>query len=147
MAIVKVSDILDTPTLSDVPLDGSTALLKNSIVYRDTSNGVLKAASATVSDATNVMGVVPEAVESGATVTDVIPFAGCELQEWEVDCTNNTAANQLLKAHLMTDSVTVNNTSTHSTDINAIFIATKIVGAAGDKKLRGWFAKTGQVTA
>lgn len=146
MAIIKSDDALSTPA-KVAPLDGSTALVANSIIYRDTSNGVAKAATATVSDATNVMGVVAAAVASGATTVEFTPFVGFELQEWVADCTNSTATNQLLKAHLMTDSATVNNTATHSTDINAIFIATAIVGSASDKKLRGWFAKTGQVTA
>lgn len=139
-------DILNTPTIS-VPLDGSTDLADGDLVYRDTTNGVAKAATTTVGDATNILGVVIGNPSATATSCQVLPIVASEMQLWEVNCTNNTAANQLLKAHLLTDAQTVNNTSSHSTDINAIFIAVELVGAASDKKLRGFIAKCGQVTA
>jgi hypothetical protein len=66
----------------------------------------------------------------------------------EADCTNNTAANQLNKAHLLTDGGTVNNTSTHSADVNAVFVALRQVGEAADRKLIGRIAlRLGQVAA
>jgi hypothetical protein len=146
MAVRLKSDIFNTAAI-EVPLDGSTDLADGSLCYRDTSNGVAKACSSTVGDATNILGVVVDNPSATATSCKVIPVIASEGQLWEIDCTNNTAANQLLKAHLLTDAVTLNNTSTHSTDTNAIFIALRAVGAAADKKLIGFFAKTNQVTA
>lgn len=139
-------DILNTPTIS-VPLDGSTDLADGDLVYRDTTNGVAKAATATVGDATNILGVVIGNPASDATSCQILPVVASEVQLWEANCTNNTAANQLLKAHLLTDAQNVNNTSTHSADTNALFVAIEIVGALTDKKLRGFIAKVGQVTA
>lgn len=63
-----------------------------------------------------------------------------------VDCTNVTAANQLQKDHLMTDSNFVNNTSTTNTSLNGVFHAIGIVGAIGGTKLYGYFIRSGQVT-
>lgn len=127
--------------------DASVAFTRGFLVYRDTSSGELKEATTTTGDATNIEGIVKESVTTPSTnpTIDYIPVF--HQTRVVVDCTNNTAANQLNKAHLLTDGGTVNNTSSHSTDINAIFIALGIVGEATDKKLYGYIAKTGQVTA
>jgi hypothetical protein len=65
----------------------------------------------------------------------------------DADCTNVTAENQLMKAHLLTDAGNVNNTSTHSTDKDATFIALAIIGEVGGYKLLGRIAKLGQLQA
>lgn len=139
-------DIFDTPAIT-VPLDGSTDLADGDLVYRDTTNGYAEAATSSAGSTTNLLGVVvgnPSATATECNVIPVIPNAG---QLWEVDCTSNTAANQLLKAHEVTDSATMNNTSTHDATVNGCFIAIALVGAAADKKLLGHFAVAGQVTA
>lgn len=127
--------------------DASTLFTTGSLVYRDTTTGELKEATATVGDATNIEGVVLKTQTTGASspYIRVTPlFHGTRVI---IDCTNNTAEDQLNKAHLLTDARTLNNTNSHSTDVNACFIALRMVGAASDKKLYGYFAKTGQVTA
>lgn len=146
MAIKVVSS---SPNVEAVEMlaDASTGFTAGNLVYRDTSTGELKEATATAGDATNVEGLVTKTQTTGSS-EPYIRVLPVHLGMYVVaDCTNNTAANQLNKAHLLTDAGTVNNTSTHSTDINAIFIALRVVGAAGDKKLFGYFAKLGQVTA
>lgn len=127
--------------------DASTAFTAGFLAYRDTSTGEIKECTTTTGDATNVEGIVVKSETTGAS-SPYIKIQPVHLGMYVVaDCTNSTAENQLNKAHLLTDGGTVNNTSTHSTDINAIFIALRVVGAASDKKLYGYIAKLGQVTA
>lgn len=127
--------------------DASTAFTKGFLGYRDTSTGEIKEATTTVGDATNIECIIAETVTTAASDPIINGYPIIPGQMYIADCTNNTAANQLNKAHLLTDGGTVNNTSTHSTDINAIFIALAIVGEAANKKLVGYIAKLGQVTA
>lgn len=127
--------------------DASVLFTVGSLVYRDTSTGELKEATSTVGDATNIEGITTktETTAASSPYIRVIPIVSGS--RFIADCTNATAEDQLNKAHLLTDARTVNNTNTHSTDVNAIFIATRIVGASTDKKLYGYIAKLGQVTA
>lgn len=128
--------------------DASTSFTQGFLAYRDTTTGELKEATTTVGDATNIECVIAETVTTAASNPEVDGYVIFGPGQFFVaDCTNNTAADQLNKAHLLTDGGTVNNTSTHSTDINAVFIALRVIGAASDKKLLGYFAKLGQVTA
>lgn len=126
--------------------NGSTYTAGN-IIYRNTTLKVVHEITATVGDATNVEAIVDktQTTANGSTYIKATPITSGMFVI--ADCTNNTAENQLNIAHLMTDAGTVNNTSTHSTDINAIFVATKVVGASTDKKLYGYIVKLGQVTA
>lgn len=131
----------------DMLADASTTFTAGFLVYRDTSSGEIKEATTTTGDATNVEGLITKTQTTGAS-EPYIKVLPVHLGMYVVaDCTNATAADQLNKAHLLTDGGTVNNTNTHSTDINAIFIALRVVGASTDKKLYGYFAKLGQVTA
>lgn len=145
MAIKVVSSSPNVEAVEMLATD-STSYTAGFLLYRDTSTGTVKEQTATVGDATNTEGIGMKTVTTGtSTYIRVYPVhLGMYVV---VDCTNNTAANQLNKAHLWTDGGTVNNTSTHSTDINATFVALRTVGAAGDKKLFGYIVKLGQVTA
>lgn len=128
-------------------LDGSTAITTGSLLYRDTTNGVVKEATSSVGITTNVVGVSTETVASGATLVGFKPVISGLHQLWEADCTSNTAANQLWKAHAMTDARTVANTSSHITTTLGVFIAVALVGINTDKKLLGYFVTAHQVTA
>lgn len=145
MAIKVVSSSPNVEAIELLAVD-STAFTAGSLVYRDTSAGTVKEVTSTVGNATDLEGINMKTVTTGtSTYIRVYPVhLGMYVI---VDCTNNTAANQLNKAHLWTDALTLNNTSTHSSDINATFIALRTVGAASDKKLFGYIAKLGQVTA
>lgn len=133
------------PALEYLATDSTTYTL-GSLIYRDTTTGTVKEQTATVGDATTVEAITTKTQTTGtSTYIKAVPIV--QGQYIVADCTNNTAANQLNKAHLFTDARTVNNTSTHSVDINAIFVALRIVGAAADKKLFGYIVKLGQVTA
>lgn len=127
--------------------DASTLFTKGNLAYRDTSSGEIKEATTTTGDATNIEGIVARTVTTPASnpTVELTPiFDGLRVI---ADCTNVTAADQLNKAHLLTDGGTVNNTNTHSTDVNAVFVALRIVGASTDKKLYGYISRLGQVTA
>lgn len=128
--------------------DASTAFTQGSIGYRDTSTGEIKEMTATVGDVTTIECIIGQTLTTPASNPIIEAYPLIDGMLVEADCTNNTAADQLNKAHLMTDARTVNNTNTHSTDVNAIFVALRIVGAASDKKLIGRIAlKLGQVAA
>lgn len=128
--------------------DASVAFTKGYLAYRDTTTGEIKEATATTGDVTNIEGIVAETKTTAASSPRIELYQILPGQLFVADCTNNTAADQLNKAHLLTNGGTVNNTNTHSTDVNAVFIALAIVGAAADKKLIGRFAyPLGQVAA
>ena len=122
---------------------------KGDLIARDTSGGFATAAIATAANATIIEGIFDGATgttaSSGTVFIRVSPLITGQF--FVADCTSNTSDAQLNKAHLLTDARTVNNTTTHSTDVDAVFIALKVVGAYSDKKLFGYIAKLGQVTA
>lgn len=125
----------------------STGYTTGSLLYRDTSAGEVKEATSSVGLTTNVEAIGLKTVTTAATspVLRALPIhSGMYVV---ADCTSNTAANQLNKAHAMTDARTVANTSSSIATTLGVFIALKLVGAASDKKLFGYFVKVGQVTA
>lgn len=146
MAIKVVSC---SPNIEAVEMlaDASTSFTKGSLVYRDTSTGEIKEVTATTGDATNIEGLATKTETTGATEPYIRIYPVHLGMYVTVDCTNATAANQLNKAHLWTDARTLNNTSTHSTDVNATFVALRMVGATTDNKLYGYIVKVGQVSA
>lgn len=146
MAFVLYTGSPNAPSFPYVA-DASTSFTTGSLCYRDTTTGEIKEATTTVGDATNVEGVAKRTFTSEASNPEIDLEVIIPGQFWVADCTNVTASDQLNKAHLLTDARTVNNTSSHSTDINAVFIALRMVGASTDKKLVGYIAKLGQVTA
>lgn len=100
----------------------------NSVVIPATSSTTVK----------NVEGVLTgAAVTSGDTVCEYTPVVPNATQMWEVDCTNTTNVDQLYKAHAMTDSLTLNNTSTTVDGVTGIFLATKL--GSTSTKLVGHF--------
>lgn len=129
--------------------DASTAFATGAALYRDTSTGELKTATAAAGTTLNLEAVATQTVTTAASspVLDAHPIISGPQQLWVADCTSNTAANQLNKAHALTDGLTVANTSTHIATTLGVFVAVGIIGAASDKKLLGYFVKLGQVTA
>ena|SRR3990167_5761511 len=122
----------------------ASAFTYGDLVVRDTTAGRVQPAVATRADATEVEGIAKKTVTpaAGDYIEVILVHDGMLL---EADCTANSATNQLCKAHLLTDAANVNNTSTHSTDKDAVFIAFTMSGSTGDKKLIGRVAKIGQV--
>ncbi len=125
----------------------STAYSAGGLLYRDTSAGEVKEATSSVGITTNIeaIGLKTFTTASTSPLLRALPIhSGMYVV---ADCTANTAANQLNKAHAMTDAFTINNTSSTVATTLGVFIALKLVGAASDKKLYGYFVKVGQVTA
>jgi hypothetical protein len=122
-----------------------TTYTMGDLVYRDTGTGAVIPCVATAGETSNVEGIVAKTSTpaSASAVIRIVPVVSG--QYVIADCTNNTHDNQLNINHLLTDCATVNNTSSHSSDVNAIFVALRRVGAETNKKLFGYIAKVGQV--
>lgn len=123
----------------------SLAVVKGSLYCADRSSGVVVAVTNSVGTTLTSLFVAQEACANTATECAFVPVLPNQL--WEADCTSNTASNQLLKRHAMTDKDTVANTSSDITTTLGIFEALRLVGAASDKKLLGRFIQPMQVTA
>ena len=128
----------------------STAFVTGYVGYRDTSTGEIKeAAGGSEATTLTIECVVAQTKTTASTYPYLkcIPIISGPSQLWIADCTSDTATNQLNKAHALTDGATVANTSTTVATTAGVFVALKIIGAAADKKLLGYFIKIGQVTA
>ena len=109
------------------------------------SNAVTRATSS--STVLTIECVAQETLAGTSVGVKAIPILPGAVQLWEADSTNNTASNQLMEDMVLTDHDTVNNTGTTSAAKEGIFRAIAVVGAAGDKKLLGYFHKPGQVVS
>jgi hypothetical protein len=141
---VRINDTLyaKLPTLTGTV--ASLTATKGSLVAADTTNAKLVAVTGSVGTTQTLIGVLTKAVASTDTQCEYKPLnSGIYCI---VDCTNNTAANQLYKRQAMTDASTVANTSTDITTNLGVFMPLKQVGAASDKKLYGYFVTLGQTT-
>ncbi len=116
----------------------SSSLVAGALGVFDVSTG---AAVSPVIDATSSLkaedtaGVILNTPASSDTMCDVIPIRPGQL--WEYGTTNSTATAQLGKVNDLTDSTTVANSTTISTANTGFVRNLSIVGAAGDKKMRG----------
>lgn len=147
MAIKIVSQSPNVPALP-YTCTASQAYTAGSLMYRDTSAGELKEATASVGTTVNIEAISRRTFTSASTLPqlEAYPILGPATMVI-ADCTSNTAANQLNKVHAMTDARTVANTSTTISTTLGVFVAIATVGAASDKKMMGYFIKLGQVTA
>lgn len=126
-----------------LPLDGSTAVTKDTLYYSDRTNKVVKAVTSTAGWTTSSLWLATRTVGSGATSAEFIPVLHAML--FECDTTANTASTQLMIRHAMTDSGTINNTTSDVATTLGIFEALSIMGAASTKKLVGRFISLGQL--
>ena len=127
----------------NLPLDGSTAATKGYIYYNDVTNSVLKVCSSSVGTTESQIFLATESQASGALAVKVKPLWHGDVVV--ADCTNNTAANQLLKRQVLTDGATINNSSSDTATTAAIFFPIGTVGTAANKQLLGYFLTLGQV--
>lgn len=117
----------------------SSSIVQGELCVFDVSAGaavfkVIKATSALLG--CNVAGVAVNTPASGDTTVNIIPIVTGQL--WEYDCTSNTATTQLGKLNDLTDGLTVANSTTNSTAATAFVRNIEFVGAASDKKMRGY---------
>jgi hypothetical protein len=142
----KVS--LSNPAVPKLQILTTNSLSFNSgeLIYRELATGYAATAVAASADATIIEGIVTKTQVTAASGTVYIDYIPLHSGMYVIaDCTNATAENQLNKNHLLTNCATVNNTSTHSADKDAVFVALRVVGSASDKKLFGYIAKVGQL--
>jgi len=125
-------------------IPASTTISNGAILALDASNnGLIPATSS--STTLTVRAVAQEALTSIASVQQIDVLYTEWGQIWEMDCTNNTATNQLFKRHALTNSLTVNNSSSEATTTAGGVEMIKIIGSASDKK--AWFRIVNTVIA
>lgn len=144
---IKIVDSLFSKLPKQVAISKATqAYLTDQLLMEDTTNGYAVPATSSASTL-NVLGVGTKAYTEGssnATVNFIPVITGAVFVV--ADTTAATAANQLHKNHLLTDGQTINNTSSTNTSLNGVFHALAMVGATSNKKLYGYFIRSGQVT-
>lgn len=124
--------------------NASTGYTLGKLALRNTSTGEINEGTTTV---INIECVIAETVTTNSSdpLIKATPIISGPGQLWIVDCTASTNVNQLNKVHNMTSATHVDNTDTTDGSTAGVFVALKIVGASGDKKLLGYFVKIGQV--
>lgn len=129
----KLKEAMGAQLRRKVAVPASTTILKDQILMIDASNNGLIPATSSVAT-TTLRAVAQTPLTSVGSVSSVEAILVNPLQLWEIDCTNNTATNQLWKRHAMTDGVAVNNSSSEATGTTGVAEMVAIVGAAADKK-------------
>ena len=121
-----------------------TVATAGAVCYRDTSASLIKEATSSVGNVTNLYGVNFTPIASTDTRVDFTPIVQNATQLWVADCTNATNVDQLYKAQALTDSTHLANTSTAVATELGVFIP---IGVASATELIGYFAMTSQVVS
>lgn len=129
----------------DYTADASTSYTLGKLGVRNQSNAEIDEGTSTVITIECVINKTETSAATNPTIR-AIPIVHGPQQLWIVDCNASTNVDQLNQTHNMTSSSVVNNTNTPNTSTAGVFVALKLVGASGDKKLLGYFIKLGQVT-
>lgn len=144
---IKIVDSLFSKLPKQVAISKATQVyLADQLLMEDTTAGNVIPATSSASTL-SVLGIGTKGYTEGAsagTVNFIPVITGAVFVV--ADTTAATAANQLHKNHLMTDGQTINNTGTTNTTLNGVFHALAMVGATSNKKLYGYFIRSGQVT-
>lgn len=135
MAFKLVGGFPENFTMS-MPVTAGTAITVGSVLAIS-GNVVAKATGS--STIHTIVGVAAESIDTAASSILVIPVN--DTQIWEADCTNNTAANQLFEGAILTDELTLANTSSEVAGPTAIFLPMALVGAPATKKVQGQFIR------
>ena len=102
---------------------GSGTIYPGSVVefHRTTNNNRVEPASSGTTY-TNILGISLDYIQGASdALIKVVPFAQGQL--WEVDCANIGNTNQLFIRHALTNSNTVNNSSTNVNAATGVFVA------------------------
>ena len=119
-----------------VNIPANTTIVKDTLLALDVTNkGAIPATSA--STTALIRFVAQEALVSTASATKIRAILIEPGQIWEADCTNATLATQLFIRQALTDAATVNNSTTDTAGATGVFEPYQLIGATGDKKLRG----------
>ena len=139
LKFVKIrGGVIPTPVFINALASGT--IQRGSIVEFSRSNSRVEPASSNTTT-TNIFGIALDYIEGASdTYTRVVPFA--QGQIWEIDCTNAVTTAQLFLKHALTDSLTLNNSSTDVKTAKGIFVAYNVVqGSIGITLLRGEFIR------
>ena len=121
---------IEMPVTAGVAIaTGDLVAINGNVVERATSSSTVH----------TIFGVAAETISTSAALLKVIPV--CQGQLWEADCTNNTAANQLLESCALTDHANLSNTSSDVAGATGVFLPLALVGAVGNKKVIGEFTR------
>lgn len=141
-----------TPSIGalEYTANAETSYTTGKVALRNTSTGEIDEDGGS-NEATTVTieCIIAQTATTAASnpIIRAIPILNGSAQLWIADCTNTTAADQLNKAHKLTSATHVANTGTQQDHLGAVFVALKIVGAASDNKLLGYFVKLGQIVS
>lgn len=120
------------------PCASSSGINAGEVCVWDVTNNVIKVATASLLAEDLACVPIADAPTAGGLVQAIpIKLMG---NLWEWDCTNNTNADQLCQRSLLTDAATVANTTTEQAVDEVTVIPIQNVGAAANKKQRGFFA-------
>lgn len=122
----------DSGKLKKLVAKEGEAISKFDVLQFDTGT-VKRAESGTV----NVRFVALENVASASSGQEILAL-DVRGVEFEADCTSNTAQNQVGLANVLTDHENLANTNTEGAGEDT-FVVTQLVGAAANKKVRGYF--------
>jgi hypothetical protein len=145
--MIKVVDTLYSklPAQSLLVPASTTITIGQLLAFDRTNKGLIPATAASTTQ--SIVGVSTQNVTVGGGATGVVKFVPLDQSVYVVvDTTANTAAAQVGIRHLLTDALTINNTSTDVATNTGVFLALGTVGAASNKKLYGYFIKLGQTT-
>lgn len=116
------------------------------MILATSSNGVAEASATSTTN--NIQCVSQQTLTSSSDGVLAIPILAGAQQLWEVDTTNNTAANQLMEKMIIgANAGVINNTGTDVVINTGVFTAIAISGVASDKKLIGFFNPMYQINA
>ena len=129
----KLKEVAGAVIRRKVVVPASNTILKDQLLMIDATNsGLVPATSSAATTTLRAVAQTPLTSTGSASSVEAIFISPVQL--WEIDCTSNTASNQLWKRHALTDGVTVNNSSSEATGTTGVAEMVAIVGAASDKK-------------
>lgn len=121
-----------SPATIEVAKTSETAMAKGNVVSWDIPNNALERGTSTMT-VHSMYGVCYQTRVAGDTTVVVVPFSPGQI--WEADATNDSATAQVGERAVLTDSATLNNTSSDVTGDTGVFRILAPVGAAADRKL------------
>lgn len=110
-------------------IPASTTITKDAVLALDaTNNGLIPATSSSTTK--TIRAVAQEALASSGSASEIDVMYIEPGQLFEADCTNATNVNQLFKRHALTNSLTVNNSSTEATGPTGVVEMVKIISSS-----------------
>jgi redox-regulated HSP33 family molecular chaperone len=135
MAFKRLNGVQNT-VMRERVVSSITAAVGSLLMASRTAGTLVAATSSVTVSLMQGGGLVVEAVTSSETKAQVQPIEFNT--EYIADTTNNSNVAHNYMRMTLTDASTVNNTGTDDST-NGIFMQTGVIGATGDKKIKGEF--------